>query len=70
MQPIYNTVTYVNYITGEYTFLYGEQSFPYREYSDPSEGTIVPKDGNIQVRIGEHLGQNRGTNGHPVIDMY
>ena len=40
------------------------------EHSDPSEGTFIPQRGNIQVRTGEHLGQNRGTNGHPVIDMY
>lgn len=47
-----------------------EHSFPTREHSDPSEGTFIPQRGNIQVRTGERLGQNRGTNGHPVIDMY
>ena len=70
MQPIYNTVTYGNYITGEYTFPYREQTFPIEEQSHPSKGTIIPQYGNIQVRVGERLGQNRGTNGHPVIDMY
>ena len=70
MQPIYNTVTYDNYITGEYTFPYREQIFPIEEQSHPSKGTIIPQYGNIQVRAGERLGQNRGTNGHPVIDMY
>lgn len=67
---IYSTATYDSYVTGEYTFLCGEQLFPIEEQSHPSEGTIIPKDGNIQVRVGERLGQNRGTNEHPVIDMY